>query len=888
VPTAFVGEEAIVFGELTAEASFTRMEEEVRRFWRRHEVIEAFCTSRRGGPPYLIYQQPLFAAGQSQADQIRLLASTDLLARYRIMRGDAVHFQMGWVCDGLPVEVAVERSLGPATAGYNLAQFNAACRDAALDGVQQGEALAERLGVWCDPDDAYLTLTPQSIGMVWGALRRLWDEGRLRQERLVAPICPRCVTPLSATEATRRAVEIESQSVWVQLPWNAEPNAYLLAWTSAPWTLVGMVALAAHPDADYVVVEVPGREDSPPDHIEAQPVRLLLAETALERALPSHYHPVRRVSGRSLRGMRYHPPFTFRPAHEAADRVILDRDVPLDQGSGLRPVTPAFDGLSLAQARAHKLPVPELLDDWGGLDDSVTPWRGLSPLDADPLVIGDLRTRGLLFRADTDAGLRALCPYCATPLLPLARSVWLLETASGPWILGRDRAWGVPLPIWTCGRCGQEQCVAGLDDLARRAGMEANGIVPHRPEVDQRSFACEACGGTMRRVAAVVDAAFVSAVLPWSATPHPGPADLAVGLGDRHLGWLGDLTEAAALLRGSLAWEQALALPELEPETTWDAKPVPPADSLRWAAYTGATPNQAEREFLRPLWRLAVSIFGDPSAPVQPEPGTGVGLLDRWLLARFNRASAVVTDALEACQPQPATAELETLVGDISDWYLPHRPGGGGSVLAALSRLLAPFVPHLAEAIHRQIGGTGAESVHLATWPVPDPMTEEPVLLTSMTQVRRLAALGEAARARAGIDPDLPLRQALFGPRSEGSGESPELGAFEDLLAQALGAAQIRFAPDAAAEVEWRLALNPHQVVERDVAATDIEAALANLEPGTAAGLASQLGKRLSISLQVAGKAVTLLPDEVSVTALARQDWAAAADDDYVVVLKVG
>jgi isoleucyl-tRNA synthetase len=870
-----------VFRELTVEASFTRIEEEVRRFWRRQEVLEAFYTSRRGGPPYLIYQQPLFAAGQSRADQVRLLASADLLARYRTMWGDAVHCQRGWMCDGLPVEVAVERSLGSAAAGYDLARFNAACRATALDGVRQGEALAQRLGAWCDPDDAYQTLTPQSIGMVWGALRRLWDAGRLRKERLVAPVCPRCATPLSAAEAARRATEAETQAVWVRLPWDGEPNAYLLAWTPVPWTLVGMVALAAHPDASYVVVEVPGQAETQPD-------RLLLAEMALERSLKGDYQVVRRLTGRSLSGARYHPPFTFQPADEGADRVVLHQAVPLDRGTGLQPVTPAFDSLSLAQAEAHDLPIPQLLDDWGALDDVVTPWRGLSPLDADPFIIDDLRARGLLFQTQTETRPRPLCPYCATPLLSLTRPVWLLETPSGSWIIGRDRPWGVPLPIWTCARCGENQCVAGLDDLARRVGLEADRITLSRPEVDQWSFACESCGGTMRRVAAVVDAAFVAAVLPGSTTPQPGPADLAVGLGDRDLGWLGDLSEVAALLRGSVAWGQALALPESEPEASGDLEPMPSADTLRWAAYTGATPDQAEHEFLRPLWQLVVSILGSPYVSDQVEPGKGATLLDRWLLARFNRAISAVTRALDACQPQPAAAELAALIGDISDWYLPHRPDGGHWVLGGLSRLLAPFVPYLAEAIHRQSSGRGAESVHLTAWPMPDPIAEEPRLLELMTQVRRLAALGQAARASAGVDPDLPLRQALCSPRATEPEEAPVAGPLEDLLAEALGVTQVRFTPEAAMKVQWCLALNPHQTVERDVAAPEIEAALAALEPETAAELASQLGERLSISLKVAGKAVTLLPDEVSVTALAQPGWAAAVADDFVVVLRVG
>ena len=131
----------------------------------------------------MIVQQPLAAAGQSPAEQVWLLAVSDLLARYRRMRGDAVHHQVGWSGHGLAVEVAIERALGPDLAGYDLAQFNAACRAAAVEGLGRGQALAERLGVWADPADSYLTLDPPAIDKVWAALQRLWEADRLRHDR---------------------------------------------------------------------------------------------------------------------------------------------------------------------------------------------------------------------------------------------------------------------------------------------------------------------------------------------------------------------------------------------------------------------------------------------------------------------------------------------------------------------------------------------------------------------------------------------------------------------------------------------------------------------------------------------------------------------------------
>jgi isoleucyl-tRNA synthetase len=704
----------ILFDETTAEAGFVQIEEDVRRFWRRHGVPEAARTARRRGPPYTIYPQPLLAAGQSWADQVHLLATADLLARYRAMQGDAVRFLVGWAGHGLAVEVAVERSLAPDLAGYDLAQFNAACHGIAVKGMQQGEALARRLGMWLDPDESYATLMPQSIGAMWRALRQLWDAGRLRHERLVASVCPRCATPLSAAEAARCAIEVETSSVWLCLPWEGEPDTYLLVWTPAPWTLVGMVALAAHPEASYALVELVGRTDG-------LPTRLLLAEAALERTLPGDYRLIRRLSGKTLGGSCYRPPYTFLPASEGAQCVVLSGAVSLEQGTGLLPVTPGFDAVSLQVAEAHDLPVPQLLDAWGNLDDTVMPWRGLAPFDIELPIVNNLRERGLLYREQPGTRFSALCPYCETPLVPLVRPVWLVSTASGPWIVGRDRAWGVPLPVWACERCGHELCVAGLDELAQRSGLDADQIDPHRPVVDRLTFPCESCGGTMRWVGEVVDSAFEAAVLPSALDPQPGPASLAVGLGEKYLGWLGDLTETAALLRGALAWEQAIALPESEAGGETHPDRSLPGDALRWAAYTRTTPDRAEREFLRPLWQLAVGRATMQGAITASGPN------DKWGgMSRLQQAICGVTEALDAGEPRRAAEELAALVGDLAGWYAPDQLGGGEEWLESLSRLLAPFVPHLAEAIHRQVAGSAAKSVHLAAWPSPDPAGEEP------------------------------------------------------------------------------------------------------------------------------------------------------------------
>jgi isoleucyl-tRNA synthetase len=885
-----------MFDEMRADASFTRIEEQVRRLWRLHGIPETFRATHGDHPAYLVDHQPLTVAGQAWADQVRLLVTGDLLVRYLTMRGFAVRRKLGWECHGLRVETAVEQALGPEARNFDLAQFNAACRDAALEGMRQGLALADHLGVWLQRADTYSTMTPQSIGAIWATLRQLWDAGQLKRERRVVSVCPRCATPLSMSEAIRHTPEVEARSVWVRLPWDGPSDTYFLVWTPAAWTLAGMVALAIHPEASYAIVELTGRRGR-------TLIRMLLAEESLSHTLTGDYHLVRRLNARQLRRAHYRPLFTFLPADKGMGQIITSDQVPLDQGTGLLPITPGFDALSLALAQAHGLPIPDLLDNRGSLTDMVTPWRGLSPFDAEPLLVEDLRIRGLLFQEQVETRPYPVCPYCSTPLLPQIRDVWLLETGSDPWILGRDRPWGTPLPVWECDACGEPAFVAGLDDLSYRTGLDASHIDPHRPEVDRLTFPCKSCSGTMRRVAAVVDAAFEAAVLSWatraqgelpsrSAESAEGrenrfrPRTVAVGLGDRDLGWLGDLTEAAALLSGSLAWEQAIALPEGRVGSAWDSAWTPPADVLRWAAYADKMPDQAERDFLRALWHLVAQLLSNEARSPSPWQQEGQAILNRWLLARLHEAIGFMTRALDAFEPGQAVNALSALVHDLSTWYTPSSPDASQQLLETLSRLLAPFVPHLAEAMHWQMGGRTGESVHLLDWPTPNPAPADRALLAGMSLVWRLVAMGKIARAQAGIKPDQPLRRAAITLLSRADSELAELMPYKPLLTQLLGVARVQLTQEVIPSKVWRLTVDPDQPVERAVPAAEIDAALANLTARETAALIFQLWDGRSASLGVADQMVTLLPGEVRVSV--RPGWAAAASAGHLLVLEGG
>ena len=296
----------------------------------------------------------------------------------------------------------------------------------------------------------------------------------------------------------------------------------------------------------------------------------------------------------------------------------------------------------------------------------------------------------------------------------MARPAWLV----GSWNVGRDRAWGVPLPVWACDQCGHETCVAGLADLlalvgrpeAAQTGSGAGQLDPHRPAVDRPVFPCEQCGGMMRRVSPVLDVALEAAVLPGALSSEP-PG----GCGRRFEGqraWLaGRSDRIAALLRGSLAWGRQWHCPKMWCRQTWIC-----GSSARRCVALGClyrhNPDQAEQGFMRPLWAWAdgqMDSQGRGGVASLPQSELERVACDSRLQARLYQAVSTVTESLEACDLPRATRELTALAGDLSGPYGAYRADAGA--IDMLSRLLAPFVPYLAEAIY-QAGGQ-----HGAIWP---------------------------------------------------------------------------------------------------------------------------------------------------------------------------
>ncbi len=700
-----------MFKPVSPQVNLPQMEEAVLKFWKERDIFRRSTEQREGGPEYVFYEGPPTANGKPGVHHVLARAFKDLFPRYKSMRGYHVIRRGGWDTHGLPVELEVEKKLGfiskKQIEEYGIAEFNALCRKSVFEYIQDWERLTDRIAFWVDLENAYVTFTNDYIESVWWILKSFWEKGLLYQGFKVVPYCPRCGTPLADHEVALGYSETADPSVFVRMPLVDEKGTSLLVWTTTPWTLPGNVAVAAHPKESYVKVE-----RALPD---GGTERLILAEALLEKVFGEE--PVTVVEtfpGKKLKGVRYHPLFTFLPLDKPAHYVVLEDFVTMEDGTGLVHMAPAFGAEDMQAALEHDLPVLMTVKPDGTFIDAVTPWAGVFVKDADPKIIEDLDRRGLLFRAEQYVHTYPFCWRCDTPLLYYARQTWYIRTTQykdrlvalnervnwvpghikhgrfGNWLennidwaLGRERYWGTPLPVWECESCHHQVCVGSVAELSERAGRDLSDLDLHRPYVDEVTFTCPECGSTMRRVPELIDVWFDSGSMPVAQWHYPFenretfqkqfPADFICEAVDQTRGWFYSLHAISTLLFDSECFKNVVCLGLiLDAEgrkmsksrgnvvDPWEVLNKLGADPFRWYLYTATPPGQ-ERRFSLDLVDEVVRNF---------------------ILTLWNVYSFFVTYAnLDGWRPDPARepryapidrwlrSELHTLVRDVTEAY---------------------------------------------------------------------------------------------------------------------------------------------------------------------------------------------------------------------------
>ncbi len=618
------------FPPLPTQVDLPALEHEVLQRWTDLKVFQRSLDATADGPRWVFYEGPPTANGKPGAHHVEARVFKDLFPRYRTMRGFHVPRRAGWDCHGLPVELAVEKELGFTSKNdiedFGIAEFNARCRESVLRHVADFSRMTERMGYWCDLDDAYRTMDTPYIESVWWSLKQIFDKGLLVEDHRVTPYCPRDETPLSDHEVSQGYADVVDPSVYVRFPVTSGPLAQagvnLLVWTTTPWTLVSNTAVAVHPDVTYMVARTGagGRDGE----------LVLVAEPLLASAVGPDAEVVQTIRGADLAGVTYARPFELLPVAEftnpatgrptgaatnpvtgrptgagttaVAHSVVLADYVTTTDGTGLVHQAPAFGAEDLAVARAYGLPVVNPVGRDGRFLAGTPMVGGLFFKDADATLVDDLRSRGVLWRAEAYTHSYPHCWRCHTPLIYYPLPSWYIRTTAvadrlmeenertdwhpgrikhgryGEWLRGnvdwalsRNRYWGTPLPVWRCtADPAHLTCVGSLLELSSLAGRDLSALDPHRPFVDEVTIPCPTCAAVARRVPEVIDVWYDSGAMPfaqWGA-PHRNqaqfeaqyPAQYICEAIDQTRGWFYTLMAVGTLVFDRSAYETVLCL----------------------------------------------------------------------------------------------------------------------------------------------------------------------------------------------------------------------------------------------------------------------------------------------------------------------------------------
>jgi len=940
------------FKSLAPAIDLPTVEHEILNFWETQQVFAATVAARDGAPSWTFYEGPPTANGMPGTHHIEARVFKDLFPRFQTMKGNQVVRKAGWDCHGLPVEIAVEKELGFNGKGdiekYGIAAFNEKCRESVQRHVDAFTTMTRRMGFWVDFDEAYWTMSSEYVESVWWSLQQIWNKGLLVQDHRVAPYCPRCGTGLSDHELAQGYETVTDPSVYVRFPATsgkvAELGASFLVWTTTPWTLVSNTAIAVNPKVEYQVIELT---------VEDKSERLVIASN-LAHVLGGEQKVLATFSGSELERTTYSRPFDYLEIPDSHFIVLADY-VTVEDGTGLVHQAPAFGADDLIICRSYNLPVVNPVNPDGTFVDSIPEIGGLFFKDADKPLIKDLKSRGLMFKHTQYEHSYPHCWRCHTVLIYYAQPSWYIKTTlikdallrenqktdwhpetiktgrygdwltnNIDWAVSRNRYWGTPLPIWRCAN-KHEICIGSLAELGSLAGQELSGTDPHRPFVDDITFACAQCSEVMNRVPEVIDCWYDSGSMPFAQWGYPHkegslekfqnsyPADFIAEAIDQTRGWFYTLMTIGTLVFDQSSYETVLCLGHildkdgrkmskhlgnvLEPVALMDQHG---ADAVRWYMLAAGSPWSARRvgheaisdvvrKTLLTYWNTIsfFTLYAKAANFTLETPTSELTTLDRWIISELNSLIAGVDAAYQGYDSQDAGRLIAKFIDDLSNWYVRRSRrrfwDGDAAALHTLYRcikqltlLMAPMVPFITEHVWQEFvrvaDGNEKLSVHLSDFPISNPSEIDLVLSDSVQLTRRLVELGRSARAESKIKIRQPLSRALVAAPGW-SQVDPEIASH---VADELNVLKLDDISSAGADlVSISIKANFKSIGARYGA--DVQAIAKAIATSDAATLVKELRANASASLSYDGdKSATLTLEDLVVTETPKAGWSVA------------
>ncbi len=831
-------------------------------------------------------------------------------------------------------------------------------------------------------DDPYVTYDDNFIESEWWALKTIWDKGLLYKGFKIVPYCPRCGTPLSSHEVAQGYKTLKERTAIVRFKIKGE-DAYFLAWTTTPWTLASNIALCVNPDENYARVEA------------ADGNIYILAEALLDRVLGQiereegqpAYKVLETYKGKDLEYKEYEP--LYQCAADAAEKqkkkaffIYCDNYVTMDDGTGIVHIAPAFGEDDARVGRRYDAPFVQMVDEQGIMKPE-TPFAGMrckptqkeidaGAINCDPEVLKELSGRGLLFAAPKVEHDYPHCWRCSTPLLYYARESWFIKMTAvkddlvannktvnwipasigegrfGNWLeniqdwgVSRNRYWGTPLNIWECENCKHQVAIGSRKELAEFSGNpDAEKIELHRPYIDEVTFRCTECAGTMKRVPEVIDCWFDSGAMPFAQHHYPFenkekfeqqfPAAFISEAVDQTRGWFYSLMAESTLLFNKSPYENVIVLGLVLDENgekmskskgnavdPFDALATYGADAIRWYFYTSAAPwlpkrfsgetvREGQRKFMGTLWNtyaffVLYANIDNFDATKYTLDYDKLPVMDKWVLSRLNSAVEAVDNYLDTYRIPEAGAVLEKFVDDLSNWYVRRsreRFWAKGmeqdkinaymtlyTALVTISKAAAPMIPFMTEDIYqnlvRSIDKNAPESIHLCDYPAVNKEWIDEELEKSMDEVLDAVVMGRAARNAALIKNRQPISRMYI--KTADVQAEPLETFYTDIIRDELNVKEVVYADDVREFTSYSFKPQLRTVGPKyGKQLGGIRNKLSSLDGNSAMDELNEKGK---LSFDVDGVAVELTADDLLIEMTQKEGYVSQEDNKLIVVL---
>ena len=719
-----------MFKPVSSKPNFASEENKILKFWEKEKAFDLLRKKNEHGPIFSFFDGPITANNPMGVHHAWGRTYKDLYQRYKAMLGFNQRYQNGFDCQGLWVEVEVEKELGfnskREIEEFGLDRFSQKCKERVFKYASLITEQSKRLGMWMDWDNSYYTLTDNNIEHIWYFLKKCHEKGWLYKGHRSMPWCIRCGTSLSQHEllGSDSYQELVHTSVFVRLPLLGQKGEYFLVWTTTPWTLSANVALAVHPQLDYAKVKLD-------DTI------YILSRAKVPELLPRG-EVLQVLKGKELLGLRYHGPFDeFAAQKGIKHKVIPWEEVGEEEGTGIVHIAPGCGAEDFELSRIHSLPVLVPIDDDGVYVEGYGMLTGKSLKETNPLIFDSLRQKGLLFKLEPYKHRYPVCWRCHEELVFKVVDEWFISTEEirpmlireaekvrwipesagkrmrdwlenmGDWCISRKRFWGLPLPFYQCKDCGKTTIIgskAELESLALDKSLKIPEL--HRPWIDQVKIRCPHCGGIAERIPEVGDCWLDAGIVPFSTLNYLHdraywerwfPAHFITEMREQIRLWFYSMLFMSVTLEERTPYLSALVYEKLLDEkgrpmhrslgnAIWFDEAVEKmgADVMRWLYASqdiqqnllfGYGPAEEVTKKILLLWNIYAFFVTyaniDKFNPTKYcAPYENRSFLDQWIISRLQSLIRIARESLDAYCVSALVEKTEEFVEDLSTWWL--------------------------------------------------------------------------------------------------------------------------------------------------------------------------------------------------------------------------